>query len=286
MTLFPGAAMCTDVISWGDNTVEWNHRIGVTEIRMGCDLSPSACMQRVAEVARAQQVGHVSVAISGEPDAIATSMLEYSTLSVREPALASVGIDDFLSMYWRWVVAHPIDAPQQLLLAARNLKSGNPALRFGITLYEDDLDSPFLGTMPQQVRAAVDRVSLFLHYRGSGPGLAEFVDVVKRLFPNASIIAGVYAYDRIDYLPCARHEKTSCTYEEESALFEATLANQLRLVKSGVLAGIELYPGQFGREDDWAAWKNERICRPVRRTGCIAQTKRLREVMRRVMGGK
>ena len=87
--------------------------------------------------------------------------------------------------------------------AIRSLKTHNPRLRFDITLYEDDLDGPSLRALPDAVRLGVDRVSLYLHYRAAGPDYAGFAAAARQLFPHAQILAGVYAYDRIDYLPCA-----------------------------------------------------------------------------------
>jgi hypothetical protein len=234
--------------------------------------------------AKRQQLSKVTLAISVDLDQLAAQTLEYSELSKSEPAIAGVGIDDFHSQLRRWLVARPLTTMSVLARAIRNLKVRNPDLKFGITLYEDDLDGVALDALPNDVRLGIDRVSLYLHYRAAGPDYINFVGVSKQMFPNAQILAGVYAYDRIDYLPCAHTMRRACTAAEEQSLFESTARIQARLIQSRELAGVEYYPGRFGQEADWEGWNALRICSSRRRDECVAQTRRLREIAARLLG--
>lgn len=250
---------------------------------MGCSLAPPACVQRATVAAEKQQVGRVTLAVTSDLDRLSQQAALYSQLSLQESRLAGIGVDDFYSALKRWLLQHPLDAMTTFGNAIRDLRSRNSRLQFGITLYEDELDAMLLKAVPNEVRARIDLVSLYLHYRKSGPDFARFVTRVKQLFPNARIIGGSYAYDRIDYLPCARDDSRKCTEEEELQLFESSLKIQAGLVRSGVLGGIEFYPGSFGEEATWEGWNNERLCRSTRRQECIDLTRRLRQVALRVL---
>src|SRR5262249_32520996 len=119
----------------------------------------------------------------------------------------------------------------------------NPKLGFAVTVYEDQLDSPWLKDrqLPKDVRARVTRVSLYLHYRRNAGKLPQYVKRIREIFPGATVVGGVYAYDRSAYLPCAQGTKSMCSAQEESALFTEAFDSQLRMLKSGELGGIEFY---------------------------------------------
>jgi hypothetical protein len=169
-----------------------------------------------------------------------------------------------------------------LVEIAQGLKSANPRLHLGITLYEDELTSSRfpIGDLDEQFRKRVDFVHLYHHYRKEPQSFSSAVSQTKQIFPSAKIIAGIYAYDRRDYLPCARGNPTPCTNEEELRLFAQSFKERLAMLASSDVEWIEFYPGNFGTESQWSQWNAPRTCRPERLQECIDNTKAMREVVR------
>lgn len=274
----PGTAAATEIVSWAGNAPGWNERLGTTTIRQGCSAAPAECLQRMKDSARTQQVGRWALAVKRGAGQWPGDALEYSRLSLTEPLLAEVDIDDFLSAFKGWQGSTLGGANRVFADITMNLKRHNPRLRFGITLYEDELDSRFIAWLPAATRARVDRVSLYLHYRANAGDYPGYVADVRRLFPRAVVWAGSYAYDRIDYMPCGESGQRRCSNEEEIDLYRDSLRTQLDMLRDRQLDGIEFYPGFFGREDQWYGWDKERICRPERRRECIENTRRMRAI--------
>jgi len=273
------ATAAPEIVSWVANAPEWNKRLGITLMRQGCDAVPSDCLQRMRASAKAQQISHWALAVKRDPDRWPDEALEYSRLSLDEPLLVEVDIDDFLGALKTWQAGTLGRGNRVLGDVTHNLKRHNPRLRFGVTLYEDELDSPLIAWIPAKTRERVDRVSLYLHYRANARDYARYVADARRLFPRADIWAGSYAYDRIDYLPCEQTGSRPCSPQEERDLFRASLHTQLDLLRAGAVKGIEFYPGYFGWEDKWYGWSIERICRPERRLACIQNTQLLRNIV-------
>jgi hypothetical protein len=273
------AAAAPEIVTWAANTPEWNQRLGVTLTRQGCSADPEGCLRSIRASAKSQQISRWALAVKREVNQWPDDALEYSQRSLSEPLIVAVDIDDFLGALKAWHVSTLGQANRVLDDVTRNLKYHNPRLRFGITLYEDELDSPLIALIPVKTRERVDRVSLYLHYRANAGNYGGYVEDARRLFPRAEIWAGSYAYDRIDYLPCAESGSRPCGRDEEVKLFGDSLRIQLDLLRQGHLAGIEFYPGFFGREDQWHGWGIERICRPQRRRDCIENTLRMREIV-------
>ena len=268
------------VISWVGNIDEWNRSMDVDELRLSCRREPQVCLKSAGYHSREQGVNRITLAMVVEADRAIEYAASYGRGSRSEPRVTSIGIDDFAKTLLRWkrslgsgvtldrLVSRVIDATLE----------GNPALEFSVTLYEDDLSSTILrDELAPSVRARIDRVSLYLHYRGNGPNYPAYVRRAKALFPNARMVAGVYAYDRVDYLPCRQGRSAKCSTEEEFRLFERALREQFRLLADKKIAAIELYPGYFGKEADWPPWSQPRICDPGRRDECVALTRRMRE---------
>lgn len=274
----PSGAAEPEIVTWTGNTTEWNQRLGVTLMRLACNLEPGACLQRLRDAAKAQEVTRWAIAISGDAAKVAKDALEYSERSLAEEWLVDIDIDDFVGAMKSWHLGTVGDANQTLATVIRNVKRNNPRLRFGITLYEDELDSQILAAILPETRARVDRVSLYLHYRSNANLYRRYVAEVQQLFPRAAIWAGSYAYDRIGYLPCAESDTRSCTVDEEIKLYRDALMIQLDLMREGVVAGIEFYPGHFGLEEQWSGWRKSRICRSERIRECIDTTRHMRDV--------
>jgi hypothetical protein len=276
----PAAAAPIDreLVTWSGNTIESNDRLGVTLMRAGCELPPIDCIRRIRSVATTQRVSRWSIALKRPAGQIGNDARLLSELSLQEPLLVQVDLDDFVRTMKSWHLTTAGRANGLLEDVARNIKLRNRRLQFGITLYEDEIGSPIIVLIPETTRGLVDRVSLYLHYRRNAEGVAEYVARVRQLFPNAAIWAGSYAYDRIDYLPCEQGGTRPCTDAEEIDLYLLSLESQLRLLKGGAVSGLEFYPGFFGIEDKWPGWSNRRICRPDRIEACIRNTRRMREL--------
>ncbi len=271
-----------NVISWAGNTPEWNRSLGVQELRLGCSSMPTGCLQGLDRAARADGVAQISLAITRDADKIAAYALEFSAASLKEHRLRGIGLDDALSVFLEWQKqGHNPGTLLQEVIA--NTKAKNPRLEFGITLYEDQLEHPLLRGLPANVRTAVDRVHLYVHHRKNGPRFGDYVQQVKQLFPNAAVVAGVYPYDRVDYLPCSITAKAPCTLAEEKQLFEETLRFQVSMMVRGDVAAIEFYPGNFGTEDSWVGWQRSKICQAPRVQSCTKTTKEMHATTQQVL---
>ena len=269
-------ASAREMVTWSGNTPEANTLLGITMMRTACDLAPSECLERIRTTGRAQKVQRWTIAMKRAPDLIRDDALAFSQLSLHNPMLVQVDLDDFVSTMKSWHLKTAGRANSLLEDVAQNVKRGNPRLGFGITLYEDELNSPFVTVISADTRALVDRVSLYLHFRRNAGKYPDYVKRVRQLFPNAVIWAGSYAYDRVDYLPCEERGSRHCNAAEEIDLYEQSLQAQLRLLSEGTIGGLEFYPGFFGMEEKWFAWSNPRICNPKRISECVQNTRRMR----------
>jgi hypothetical protein len=286
--LIINSAMATPVyskvITWGENTAEWNRVLHLGAVRIGCSDPPSSCAADVQQISKSQGVDKVFLAILLKPDQTPAYAREYSQWSVNHPALYEVGFDDFVGQCERQKLSMP--AMSALLNGiAQGLKGPNPKLRLGITVYEDELNSTQfrLGDLDEQFRKSVDFVHLYPHYRKEAQSFSAAVQQSRQIFPSAKIVAGIYAYDRRDYLPCTRGSSTPCTNQEEISLFAQSFKERLAMLGSSDVEWIEFYPGNFGAESQWPLWKTPRMCREERLQECIDNTKAMREVVRRTL---
>jgi hypothetical protein len=158
------------------------------------------------------------------------------------------------------------------------LRSANPALKFGATIYEDELINPYLqdARLPAATRGQFDYVHLFIYYRQDGPNYASSVQQAKQLFPNARVIAGAYAVDRRAFLPCAPNGQP-CTTQQELDLFSQAMTIQAQLLASKDIDSIEFFPGNFCAEDQWPGLSNPRECAPGDQANCLANAKAMRQ---------
>lgn len=268
-----------EIITFGPNDADWNERLIVTSLRIGCSGTPENCMAMAGRLAADQGVGTIYLSVPLTPNS-PEHFAQLRELAAMRPELREVGIDDFVAAYDRLARSEK-GYSETLEQAIRQLKANGSTLQFGITLYENELDHRRLGNkeFPPHVRALVDNVHLYLHYRRAAPGYRKFVMQTKRLFPNARVIAGSYAYDRIDYLPCDINSKDPCSVQDEIDLFSAALDEQIALLKNREVSAIEFYPAQFGEEEDWRGWERTRICRPENHERCIETTHRMRQIV-------
>jgi hypothetical protein len=267
------------------NLPQWNTTLGVTRTRQGCSDTPAGCLRFVSGVAQANHV-KVFLAIPLNASTTADYASQYSQLSLNAPYLVEVGIDDFVDQYRALFSDTKVQPAALLATVTSNLKSVNPNLKFGGTIYEDQLKDPYLqdAKLPASLRGRFDYVHLFLHYRADGPNFQAYVQQARQLFPNARIIAGSYAYDRRAYVPCAPQGQP-CTTQQDFDLFQQSLTLQAKLMRAGAVDSIEFYPGYFGTEDQWDGWSNPRECAPGDLTACLANTRAMRQAAATILGG-
>jgi hypothetical protein len=273
------------IITYGLNTPDWNARLHLAGVREACKESPAVCAKRITDHARLENVRTMMLNVFLEAPSVALDAAAYSRLSLADPVFVEVGVDDFASHYYHLFKDQTATDPAGLLRTViANLKASNPRLRFGVTLYEDELASPFLqdAKLAAETRAQVDYVHLYLHYRTNGPAYASYVDEARRLFPRAQVIAGAYAFDRIDYMPCTKGG-APCSRDEELALFQQSFEVQADLLSRGTVAAIEFYPANFGSEDAWTGWNAPKNCDPARRAACVENTRAMRETAMRIL---
>jgi hypothetical protein len=273
-------AQNTHIYTWVGNTAAWDRKLHVAGYRMGCDLGdPDGCVRQATEVAQQNGLTTVFLSLFEDPAHTVADARECSRLSLTHPLLTEVGFDDFVGRYWRLFSRPRFDPPTWLRDVIHGARQSNAKMGFGITLYEDDLDSPYLRApkLPADVAQSIDFVHLYLHYRTDAPQLPAYVVQTKALFPNAKIIVGLYAYDRIDYIPCAADSHRPCAQEEEIHLYKDALTRAAQMLKDGGIAGIEFYPGFFGKETEWSGWKNAEYCAPARIDACLKNTLAMRE---------
>jgi hypothetical protein len=231
------AADCWRIVSYGfGNTAESQRSLGVTGVRGGCSSAPAGCVEWFRTALVLHPVVSVTITPAWGLSSIEDCARQYSVLSVTTPWLREIGWDDFVAGFGSWIGSHGVGAAGLLERPIDGLKRANPRLRFGITLYEDELPSSMLSDaqLPPALKARVEVVYVYLHYRRNAPGYADYVQQVKVMFPRASIIAGAYAYDRIDYLACASNPDAAV--EERRDRWDRVLPGLLR--SGGGVAGL------------------------------------------------
>lgn len=269
------------IYTWIGNTPGWNRKLHVSGYRLGCNIGqPQGCVREASQAVAKDGIRKIFISMAMVHVQTPLDALAYSRLSVSHPFIVEVGFDDFVDRY-QDLFGHPGFDPQAWLLkVVRNIKAYNPKLAFGITLYEDELDSPYLHPpyLPNAVARDIGYVHLYLHYRADAPRYSEYVKETKRLFPQAKIIAGMYPYDRISYIPCAPNgSHAACSPREEVQLYEEALRTAVKLLKEGRIEGIEFYPGFFGKTATWPGWKNSDYCAAKDVKQCIEITRMMRD---------
>jgi hypothetical protein len=272
------------VITWGGNSPEWNRALHVSGIRIGCSDAPSSCIQQVDQMAASQHVSSVFLGILMNPANLATNAATFGNLALSHPNLAEVGFDDFVSQCEKTHLG-PSDLSILLQTFSSNLKSRSAKAQVGATIYEDQLVTGEFDRLQlsDAARQSIDIVHLFPHYRKERKSVEEYVAQAKRVFPNAKVILGVYAYDRREYLPCAAGTHEACSSEEEVNLFDQVFHEDLKIANSGEVAGIEFFPGNFGGEDSWKGWNGSRACKEGERATCVQNTVAMREKVREAL---
>jgi len=262
-----------NIIVYGQNAPEWNKDLGVNGTRSSCNAEPAACMKTVAALLSGQHTDHFYLNLPTDPEKAPAYAEFYSKASREQPQLREIDLDDFVDHFNTWCHTSGVHCDRLMNQIIDNVKSNNPKLRFGITVYETEIASLVANPkFPPELRRRIDTVHLYIINRADGPRFENYVKQVKENFPNAEVIAGVYAYDRLDFEKCH-----GCSAADARDLQKQTLRAQVRLLQQGEIAGLEFYPGHFGWEDKFSGWSDPNECAPARRHECINNTKAMRD---------
>lgn len=278
-TTASASADALPIISWGVDAAAQASRLQITANRVGCGASLSACLARNTS-------GHpdkdsriaLSLPASRSPADILAAIDQFVSADPPPGQPYEIGLDDFAAIVRRGLQTNTLSSIggiPEVIAHARTTP------RLAATVYEDDL--PYLESIKDsdlsRFRDGVQRVAFFLHYRPAVGAYTDYLNRVKRLFPNAEVFGGIYHYDRADYLPCQADSRVRCTDAEEYALFLKSVDVTLDAVRRGYLAGIELYPGRIGQEATWDGWSKSRTCRTSRQPECIATSQRMGQAL-------
>jgi hypothetical protein len=260
------------IMAWAGMSPDWQRQLHVSGLRVGCSGAPQSCIKYLTSIRGPAKAYFLSILLKTETVGYGA---EYSALSRQVSNLQEIGLDDFVSQYYKLYQGGASSPSSLLNQFIDGIKSVNPNLRFGATIYEDDIGGEYLSDkdLPPALRAKFDVVHFFLHYRGDSPKYAEYVEQLKPIFPNAEIAGGLYPYDRISYLPCLPKGQP-CSEQQELDNFNDSLNTAVSLAQQGTISWIELFPGVFGHEADWGNWKNPKLC-PGRLDDCVANTKKM-----------
>lgn len=275
------------IYSWAENTPAWDSRLHISGYRVGCDTGdPDGCMRDASAEVKAHGLKKIFVSMDEDRLHSPGDALDYSRLSLAFPYLVEAGLDDFVDRYQNLFAQQGFDPRPWLREVIQNVKALNPKLAFGITFYEDEIGSPYARPpyLPIDLARSVDFVHLFLHYREDAPKFAVYVEQVHTLFPRAQVIAGLYAYDRIDYISCSPASSRQCTQAEEIRLYRQSAEIAAQLLRQKKIVGIEFYPGFFGMEEQWDGWKHKDYCASARIRQCIQNTRTMREDTAEIIG--
>ncbi len=75
-----GIQISNKVITWGENTPEWNRILHLGALRLGCSDPPASCADYAQKVSREQGVNKVFLAIALKADQTPAYVREYSQL--------------------------------------------------------------------------------------------------------------------------------------------------------------------------------------------------------------
>jgi hypothetical protein len=288
MSLESGVAQTRpNIMTWGENISPWSQKLGLIALREGCSVVPTSCEPYLDNLAIKEGVRTYYVSMPFDVSTSVSWAKQYSSLSLSHKMMVEIGFDDFVNKIENdqidGTLPHPASFVSQVIAAT---KSANPNLAFGVTIYEDSLTHKVLtdAVLPAALRAKIEYVHLYVHYRENASTYATAVAQTKSIFPNAKIVAGAYPYDRIDYLPCAYKGVVKCTVAQEQTLYKQLLQIQTNLLKLRSIYGLEFFFGYFGDPEDWQGWKTQaRVCDLARILQCYANTKDLQAISREVV---
>jgi hypothetical protein len=223
-------------------------------------------------------------ALNNAPYSILQEAKDLSVWSTYHPEVKYLTIDDFqvtLIAIYHDAQKRASGSPAQkdaagkaaqveFVDAVTNAMAVNPALKLGVTIYDNELvwhdganlftDSSKGAYLPQRERELINRVYLYSHYRDNLDTLDKidnYVSIIHHTFPNTapekggSIMGGIYVYDATLYLKCEElpdwKQEGNCTPEREWQRLEGQLQAAKAALDRGVYYGLELAPAWFGQ---------------------------------------
>ena len=269
-----------------DNTGEWINNLGVNYLKFDCKLTPQECIQKVNTEASSNNVQSISLVLNDnyntaeKKNKLLDYALNYSQLSLSNIYLKEVGFGKIKEAINDMEYGTGMEPTSLINNFITNLKYYNSNLKFSIIVEEEDWRIPSV-SLPEEIREKVDTLYFYIAYRQNGLILESYkssINRLKELYPNAKIILGSYAYDRIDYIGCWFYS-AKCTQTQEIDYFKILTRFQRELLIKEEIDGIEFYPGNFGNEASWNEWNNQEVCLSSRKSECITNTQSMRNLM-------
>src|SRR5262249_10327729 len=150
----PMVARSWNAMDWIDGETQattpyWQDQLGINQTRVSCRVSsrntPAKCVNFI-QTSPTPRIAQYFLYITPDPATILADAQQYSLLARSVPSIESVGIDDFFGAYETWY-QQMSNAPLFLNQMINNFKSADRNLKFGVTLYENELDpgyNPFI----------------------------------------------------------------------------------------------------------------------------------------------
>lgn len=265
---------CLNILTFGaNNTSTWETNFNVHYVRAACSGEPTACINTRLnpQTGSLRRYDRLFLGISRDPYLADSYALEYSKLSLTYPKLYEIGFDDFYT-FWKDGLKLNNTALKTII---DNTKKINSNLKFGITLYNDEI--PLVSNITSANRAKINYVHLYPHFRQTD--IEGDIKKTKALFPNATIIAGSYAFDFKSR--CTKGSTIACSGLVEYTYFIDSFQRQVNLLKSCQIGGIEFWPAYFGNEDkiDYTAC----LAKGQSLDTCITNTVKMRNEVNKIL---
>lgn len=265
------ASSCWKIMTFGSgNTTEWEQSVRLDTVRANCSGDPSACLENILNPTTGYLIKYkkIFLGIIRDPSLTADYALQYSNLSLSYPKIYEIDIDDFYT-FWKDIIKLDNEELKKII---DNAKKINSKLKFGITVYDDNL--PLLNSITAANRGKINYVHLYPHHRQTN--IEADVATAKSLFPNAKIIAGSYALDFKSPCTNAVDDNVACSGSTELNYYKDSLERQVVLMKKCQVEAIEFFPALFGHEEKMDRYHYACLNKGFTIDECIANTKKIR----------
>src|SRR5882724_1268540 len=85
------------LMTWVGISPEWQHTLHISGLRMGCSSPPQSCIKSLSSESAGTKV---FLAVLLKADMVDYGQ-QYSALSLQSPSLVEIGLDDFVSQYYK-----------------------------------------------------------------------------------------------------------------------------------------------------------------------------------------
>lgn len=259
------------------NTTEWEQSVGLDTVRANCSGEPTSCLENRLNSSSGflRQYKKIFLGIIRDPSLTADYAFQYSNLSLSYPKLYEIDIDDFYT-FWKDIIKLDNEELKKII---DNAKKINSNLKFGITVYDDNL--PLLNSITAANRGKINYVHLYPHHRQTN--IEADVATAKSLFPNAKIIAGSYALDFKSPCTNAVDDNVACSGSTELNYYKDSLERQVVLMKNCQIEAVEFWPAYFGNEEKMDDYHYACLDKGFTIEECIANTKKIRAAAQSIL---